>query len=116
MGTHKDLDVWKLAIDFVVDIYKLTGELPDDEKFGLISQIRRAAVSVPLNIAEGASRKGKKEYINFLHIAFGSLNEVETCLIIIEKLQFAEVNDEMQKLEMIRSKLANLLKYIRSTI
>lgn len=116
MGTHKDLDVWKLAIDFVVDVYKLSSSFPDEEKFGLTSQIRRAAVSVPLNIAEGASRKGKKEYINFLHIAFGSLNEVETCLIIIEKLQLVEVKDEMRKLEMIRSKLANLLKYIRSSI
>jgi four helix bundle protein len=116
MGTHKDLDVWKLAVDFVIDIYKFTSKFPDDEKFGLTSQMRRAVVSVPLNIAEGASRKGKKDYINFLHIALGSLNEIETCFIIVERLGFSEITDEIQKLEVIRSKLINLIKFLKNTL
>ena len=67
MATHKDLEVWKISMDFVVDVYKLTQFFPNDEKFGLTSQLRRAAVSIPSNIAEGAARKGAKEYIQFLY-------------------------------------------------
>ena len=70
---HKDLDVWKKSMDLVEVIYKLTQQFPDAEKFGLISQMRRAAVSIPSNLAEGVARKGDKELIHFLHIALGSL-------------------------------------------
>ena len=86
--THKDLEVWKRSIALVVNIYKLMNELPSDEKFGLISQMRRSAVSVPSNIAEGAGRSSTKEFIRFIDIANGSLSELETQLIIIEKLDF----------------------------
>jgi len=66
MRTHKDLDIWKLGLDLVEQIYSTTKLLPDDEKFGLSSQLRRAGVSVPSNIAEGAARNSNKEYIQFL--------------------------------------------------
>ena len=86
--THKDLVVWQKSIDLVVDIYKLCEEFPATEKYGLSSQIQRAAVSIPSNIAEGAGRNSTKEYIRFLNIAQGSLSELETQLIISEKIGF----------------------------
>jgi four helix bundle protein len=69
MRPHEKLDVWKKSVDFVVNVYKATERFPSDEKFGLTSQIRRASVSIPANIAEGAGRKSNKEFINFLSIA-----------------------------------------------
>lgn len=65
MRTHKDLDVWKLSIDFVTEIYTITKGFPKEEQFGLTNQIRRAAVSVPSNIAEGAGRQSNKEFLHF---------------------------------------------------
>lgn len=89
---HKDLEVWKKSIDLVIEVYKLAEKLPIDEKFGLNSQIKRATVSVPSNIAEGAGRSSTKEFIRFIDIANGPLSEVETQLIIIEELKFCETS------------------------
>jgi four helix bundle protein len=72
---HKDLEVWKKSMDLVEDVYALSKFFPNDEKFGLTNQIRRASVSVPSNISEGAARKRDKEFIQFLYIALGSLSE-----------------------------------------
>ena len=107
--THKDLEVWKLSIDLVVRIYDITNSLPSEEKFGLISQMRRSAVSVPSNIAEGAGRSSTKEFMRFIDIASGSLSELETQLIIIEKLNFISA-DKLPDIEMkkIRSMLFRL--------
>ena len=113
MGTHKDLDVWKISMDFVVDIYKLTQNFPHDEKFGLTSQLRRAAVSVPSNIAEGAARKGAKEYIQFLYVALGSIAEIDTQLIIAERLGYGETKNQLETLNTIKSKLINFIKYLK---
>jgi four helix bundle protein len=77
---HKKLDVWQAAMKATVMIYKLTAKFPDEEKFGLVSQMRRAAVSIPCNIAEGAARQGKKEFKNFVSMAQGSLSELDTQL------------------------------------
>ena len=76
--THKDLEVWKKSMDLVVDVYKLMKQLPESEKYGLISQIKRSSISIPSNIAEGAGRASTKEFIRFLDIATGSLSELET--------------------------------------
>ena len=76
MQTHKDLDVCKLGIDLVERVYKETKNFPKEEQFGLVSQMRRAAVSVPSNIAEGAARKGNAEFLQFLYISLGSLSEL----------------------------------------
>ena len=84
--THRDLEVYKVSMDLVMKIYELSGSLPTDEKFGLVSQIRRSAVSIPSNISEGAARSSTKEFIRFLDIANGSLSELETQLTIIERL------------------------------
>jgi four helix bundle protein len=82
MTTYKTLEAWKKSMQLVKDIYVLTGSFPKEEMFGLTSQLKRAAVSVPANIAEGIGRQYKKETIQFLHISRGSLYEVETLLNI----------------------------------
>ena len=80
--THKDLDVWKKSMDLVEDVYRLTKSFPDAEKYGLTNQIRRCAVSISSNIAEGAARKTDKEFVKFCYIALGSLSELETQLLL----------------------------------
>ena len=86
MKTHKDLLVWKRSIEFVTSIYKLTADFPDNEKYGLSNQLRRAAISIPSNIAEGAARGSSKEFLRFLFISRASAVEIETQLIIAENL------------------------------
>jgi four helix bundle protein len=90
---HKDLDVWKKAIDFVTTVYRVTDSFPNKEIYGLTSQIRRSAVSIPSNIAEGAARKGKTEFIQFLYIALSSTAELETQLIIANNLKYIKENE-----------------------
>jgi len=84
---HKKLKVWQLAMDIVADVYRLTESFPSEEKFGLTSQMRRCAVSIPSNISEGAARNTHKEFVNFLHIAQGSLAELDTQLEIALRLK-----------------------------
>ncbi|MDQ1640157.1 MAG: hypothetical protein QOF62_3496 [Pyrinomonadaceae bacterium] len=88
MRPHENLNVWKKAVDFVVEIYKTTEHFPKEERFGLTSQIRRASVSVAANIAEGAARKSPKEFSHFLSNAQGSASEVETELLISYRLGY----------------------------
>ena len=99
METHRDLNVWKVAVDFVTTIYKTTGSFPPSELFGLTNQMRRAAVSIPSNIAEGAGRKSPQEFCQFLSFALGSIAELETQLIISGNLKYISQNhqDELLK-------------------
>lgn len=90
MNNFKELKVWSKAIHLVTSIYKATKGFPDTERFGLISQLQRAAVSIPSTIAEGAGRNGKGEFWHFLGIALGSSYEVETQLIIANQLNLIE--------------------------
>jgi four helix bundle protein len=76
--THRDLDVWRTAIDLAKDVYEVTQRYPKEEVFGLVAQMRRCAVSIPSNIAEGAARNSRKEFLQFLHIALGSAAELDT--------------------------------------
>jgi four helix bundle protein len=87
---HKKLDAWAIAVDLAHQIYKTTDGFPVKEQFGLISQARRAAVSVPSNIAEGVARRTKREFLQFLHIAKGSLSELDTQLEIARRLKYLE--------------------------
>jgi len=93
MNNLKELKIWNKAIDLAVDVYKATSTFPTDERFGLTSQSRRAAVSIPSNIAEGAGRNSPKEFNNFLGISNGSCYELETQLIIANKLEL--LNNEI---------------------
>lgn len=86
--SYQDLDVWKKSMDLVVLCYEVTRQFPDDEKFGLVSQIRRASTSIPANIAEGHGRGTPKSFVNFLWISNGSLRELETHVLIASRLGY----------------------------
>ena len=105
MHNFKELKIWQKSRNFVKDIYLLTQKFPDGEKFGLISQIRRAAVSIPSNIAEGSGRNSKNEYAHFVDIANGSAFEIETQLYIandlgyISQQEFENILIQLQEIE-----------------
>jgi len=86
--TYRDLEVWQKAIELIESVYRLTKELPPQERFGLTSQIQRAAVSIASNIAEGYGRTHRGDYLHHLSVARGSLMEVETCLVVAGRLKF----------------------------
>ena len=112
---HEDLDVWKKSIDIVLEIYKLTEQFPKFELYGLTNQIRRSAISVPSNIAEGCARFSDKETINFISIAIGSVAELKTQLIIAKKLQYIDNSNKItEELEVIKMMLLNLSKFLKS--
>ena len=92
-GTFRDLEVWKAAMELTVQVYRLTARFPKEERYGLTSQMRRAAVSVPSNIAEGKGRASDKELIQFLCHSRGSLFEIETQLAIGEQLGYSTTED-----------------------
>jgi four helix bundle protein len=93
MNNLKELKIWQKAIDLSVEVYKITSYFPSDERFGLISQARRAAVSISSNIAEGAGRTSTKEFNYFLGIANGSSFELQTQLVIASRLSFIGIED-----------------------
>ena len=112
---HKDLDVWKKSMDLVEHIYALTRQFPQEEMYGLSSQIKRAAVSIPSNIAEGAGRKGSKEFIQFLYISLGSLSEVDTQLLLAKRLGFLDdIQTASQDIVKIKQMLNGLINYLNS--
>jgi len=95
---HQRLDVWRDAMDLVALVYRFTAALPDEERYGLSSQMRRAAVSVPSNIAEGAARRSAAELIRFLSIARGSLAELDTQILLVEQLGLAQHDPALSQL------------------
>lgn len=115
MGSYRDLDVWRFGRELVAECYKLSAKLPDSEKFGLVSQIRRAAVSIPANIAEGSGRKTDPAMVSFLRIALGSLFELETLLLLTLDLGFLSeyevepVNGDLKRLGIKIQNLAGSL-------
>jgi four helix bundle protein len=110
---HHGLRVWKDAIRLVADIYRLTADFPADERFGLISQMRRAAISVPSNIAEGAARGTQKEFLQFLYIARGSLSELETQLNVASMLGLCQAQAQLESVETLFAVLGGLIKTLR---
>lgn len=116
MKTHQDLEVWQRGIDFVTQVYKLTGTFPTSELYGLTNQIRRATVSIPSNIAEGAARNTKKDFNHFLAITLGSIAELETQFIISKNLDFLKKIDFeslMTELVTIRKMTIGLKKSLK---
>ena len=95
MHKYKDLKVWQKGVELTKLIYEITATFPAEEKFGLTNQIRRASVSIPSNIAEGAGRNSSKEFIQFIAIATGSCYEVETQLIIAIELKYIKAAEEI---------------------
>ena len=90
MKPHQQLEVWKRSFEFVKNVYEVTGAFPSDEKYGLTSQIRRASVSIPANISEGAAKNSKKEFVRFLYIALGSASELDTLILLSHELKMIE--------------------------
>jgi four helix bundle protein len=115
MKTHKELNVWKDSIDLVVEVYRITKLFPKEELYGIVSQIRRSAVSVPANISEGSARNYSKEFIRFLRIAQASLSELETLIQISLKLNYLNEDnyqDLQGKIFKINAQLSGLIKSI----
>ncbi|MCO5296326.1 MAG: four helix bundle protein [Fimbriimonadaceae bacterium] len=110
---YKQLTVWRSAMDLVQEIYAATWDLPESERFGLSSQIRRAAVSIPANIAEGNGRAHAKEYAQFLNVAIGSLRELETLWILCQELGFVQ---QSPRLDESLDKTARMLTRLRASI
>jgi four helix bundle protein len=114
MSTHKDLNVWKKSMNLVILTYRLTNQFPKEELFGLASQMRRAAVSIPSNIAEGHGRNSDKELIRFLFISLGSASELETQILLSNKLDFLKEDSFNQLNELNNEIIKMLVALIRS--
>ena len=111
---HHDLKVWQEAMDLVKMIYQSSSSFPESENFGLKSQIRRAAISVPSNIAEGAARTSAKEFLQFLSVSRGSLSEVEIQMLISKNLGYRENPDHvMEQIDKVFGLLGGLIKSLR---
>ena len=113
--SYKDLVVWQKSIDVVIMIYNLVKELPEEEKFVLSNQMRRAAISIPSNIAEGQQRKSPNEFVNFLSIARGSKAELQTQLYIGYKLQFFSKEQIKPALSLL-SEIGKMLSKLMETV
>lgn len=115
MRKHQELRVWQQAMDLVEQIYRITAEFPDEEKYGLTSQLRRAAVSVPSNIAEGAARGSAKDFVRFLFIARGSLSEIETQVLIGQRLNYVQdVTSTVELIHKVSGLLGGLIRNLQS--
>ena len=111
--TYRDLNIWKVGIELVKDIYKSTEKFPKQEMYGIVSQMRRSAISIPSNVAEGFKRYHNKEYRQFLYITLGSCAELETQVTIAKELKYIHVDKEvilLEKLDHIGRMITNLLK------
>lgn len=115
---HKDLEVWKESMVLVKMIYETTSQFPKSEIYGVTSQLRRAAVSIPTNIAEGSARNGFKELLQFIGIAMGSASEVDTLVIIAKDLDYIKNDIEPieKQLNLVRKLLVGYKKYIKTKI
>jgi four helix bundle protein len=115
--SYRDLNVWQNAMNLVEDVYKITANFPKEEKYGLISQIRRCSVSIPSNISEGFMRKSTKEYIQFIYISLGSLGELDTQMEIAVRLKFMESQKDFnEKLLLIRKQLYGMVKSLKTRL
>ena len=112
---HKKLEAWRQSMDLVIDVYKATEGFPAQEAYGLANQIRRAVVSIPSNIAEGAARQTKREFSNYLHIAQGSLSELDSQIEIASRLGFLDIKSQKQldeKMTPIDKMITGLIRHL----
>jgi four helix bundle protein len=117
MRNFRKLNVWILGMEIVKDIYLLTKDLPAYEQYGLTNQIRRAAISIPSNIAEGSSRKTNPDFARFLEVALGSSFEIETQLLIANELNYLKIeqtSDVLNKLSILQKQVNALITKVRS--
>jgi four helix bundle protein len=119
MIDYKKYNVWQKAHQLVLDLYLLTATFPKTEQFNLISQINRAAVSIPTNIAEGCGRQTQKELIRFLYISSGSTHELEYLILLSTDLEFIEIDKSeklLSEITEIKKMLASLIRKIDATL
>jgi len=117
LKSYKDLEVWKVSMEFVTEIYQITSKFPSSELYGLSAQIRRCAVSIPSNIAEGAGRKNTREFIQFLYVSNGSLSELETQLEIAFRLGYITDPESCNNRIMhVRKMLVNLIRALNQKL
>ncbi len=114
LKNFKDLNVWQKSYNICIELYKLTRSFPNEEKFGLTSQMRRAAISVPSNIAEGYGRKTIPDYVRCLYIAYGSICELETQTLLSGDLQYLNNEDQAVLLDKIKEVERMLMALIKS--
>ena len=115
MHKFKELEIWKKSRLFCSEIYKITSNFPESEKFGLTNQLRRASVSIPSNIAEGSSRSSNKDFARFLQITLGSAYEIETQLLIAFDLKFIN-NEQLEKLSQNLESIIKMTSKFKSTL
>ena len=113
--SYKDLDVWQKAMDFVVDCYKATQAFPKEENYGLTSQLQRAAVSVPANIAEGRELQSSKQFLKHIAIAYASLAEAETHILIAHRLKYID-KELVEQLSNKITEIGKMLNGLRKSI
>ncbi|MEA3392401.1 MAG: four helix bundle protein [Candidatus Marinimicrobia bacterium] len=116
MKTHEDLDVWQKSIILLTNIYSITDILIDNKKFELAKQMRRAAVFIPSNIAEGAARASDKDFAKFLYYSLGSLTELETQLIVSKRIGLLDNNDIISEINKIKQMLLGLIRFLKNRI
>ena len=116
MSEYQKLEAWQMAMELAEAVYKSTRTLPKEEIYGLTSQMRRSAVSIPSNIAEGAERAGSKEFLQFLHFARGSASELETQLLLAGKLGYLSGSDDlMASLTSVKRLINGLIRSLKET-
>ncbi|MCK9401672.1 MAG: four helix bundle protein [Bacteroidales bacterium] len=117
LKSYRELEVWKVSMEFVTEIYQITSKFPSSELYGLSAQIRRCAVSIPSNIAEGAGRKNTREFIQFLYVSNGSLSELETQLEIAFRLRYITDPEPCNNRIMhVRKMLVNLIRALNQKL
>jgi four helix bundle protein len=115
MSSYKDLEVWNVSMNFVESIYDVTRNFPKEEIYGLTSQIRRAAVSIPTNLAEGAARKTQKDFAHFVSIAYGSCCELETLIAVSKRIKI--LNDaDSETFNTALASISRMLKALRKSL
>lgn len=114
MRKFRELEIWNLGRQLATEVYTLTADLPKEEQYGLSSQMRRAAVSIPSNIAEACSRNSNKEFVRFLEIAIGSAFELETQILISEELNFLESEKSQSTINQINTLQMEINSFIKS--
>ena len=115
MKSHKDLDVWRLAVDLATDVYEVTKSFPKEEQYGMVVQMRRSAISIASNIAEGAARRGNKEFLQFIHIALGSVSELDTQLEIALRVNVTG-SEPLQRLQAAAVRVNQMLRGLARSI
>jgi four helix bundle protein len=115
MRNYRELQVWQKGIDIVIEVYRITEQLPKEERFNLISQLNRAAVSVPSNIAEGCGRGTDAAFIQFLEYAFGSVFEIETQIFVVQRLKLLPI-DELRIINQLTDEEGKMINSLISSL